>query len=319
METKAPHVVVGAFVVLFAMGIVAFLIWAAKLQLAESRDVYRVYLTGSVTGLQEGSAVRYRGIPVGTVSDVRIDPVDLSRVLAEIEIKPGTPIKTDSVATLEMQGLTGGSYIQITGGTEGAAQIERAEDGPPIIPSRRSTLATVVDRTPEILNQSVELIERVSALVSDENRATITAILKNAERASGDLADASAGMSRAVAAIDRATASLDAKTLPAADKALTEARTTLISLRENMKALTETTVDTEKAIKTTATRFGDMAGDNRQAVRDFTSTGLYDATRLINELRGATDRLSRYISRLDADTPNTLFGGTRQGIEVRGK
>lgn len=319
METKAPHVIVGLFVVLLSAGVVAFLIWAAKLQLGESRDVYRIYLTGSVTGLQEGSAVRYRGIPVGSVSDVRIDPTNISRVLAEIKIKPETPVKSDSVATLEMQGLTGGSYIQITGGTEAAEPIARAEDGPPIIPSRPSTLAAMVDSTPELLDRGAELVSRVSALVSDENRAAITATLKNVERASGDIADASAGLSRAVGSIDRLASALDKTTLPTVDKTLTEARTALVSLRDNLRTLTETTVETEKAIKTTATRFGDIAGDNRQAVRDFAGTGLYDAAKLVNELRGATDRLSRFISRLDADTPNTLFGGTRQGIEARGK
>jgi len=319
VETKAPHVIVGAFVVLFAAGIVAFLVWAAKLQLSETRDVYRIYLTGSVTGLQEGSAVRYRGIPVGSVSDVRLDPVDVSRVLAVIKVKPGTPVKSDSVATLETQGLTGGSYIQISGGTEAAQPIEGADDGPPIIPSRRSTLATVVDRTPELLNQSVELIERVSSLVSDENREAISATLQNVKRASGEIANVSAGLAHAVGAIDGMTTALEAKTLPAADKTLTEARATMASIREDLKTLTDSTVEAEKAVKTAATRFGDLAGDNRQAVRDFASSGLYDATRLINELRGATDRLSRYISRLDADTPNTLFGGTRQGLEVRGK
>ena len=60
-----------------------------------------------MSGLQQGGQVLYRGIPIGQVDDIRIDPDNVETVLVMVDVDRETPIKADTVATLEFQGLTG--------------------------------------------------------------------------------------------------------------------------------------------------------------------------------------------------------------------
>ena len=75
-------------------------------------------------GLHAASPVRYRGVPVGTVTDIHIDENNSERVVVTIEVTKGTPIKEDAVAALEMQGITGLVNVQITGGSKDSALLE---------------------------------------------------------------------------------------------------------------------------------------------------------------------------------------------------
>src|SRR5262249_50930880 len=71
---------------------------------------YDILFDGSVTGLQVDGTVRYRGIAVGHVTDIRIDPENIEKIRVTIEVKADTPVRTDTVASIEVQGITGGTY-----------------------------------------------------------------------------------------------------------------------------------------------------------------------------------------------------------------
>ena len=75
METKASYVAVGSFVLVVAAGLIVFVTWLGKVSIDREFDRYLILFSDSVTGLQVGGAVRYRGVPVGTVSDIRLDPL----------------------------------------------------------------------------------------------------------------------------------------------------------------------------------------------------------------------------------------------------
>jgi phospholipid/cholesterol/gamma-HCH transport system substrate-binding protein len=121
METRASYLAVGGFVLVLLTAFLLAVVWLAKVQLQNPTDRYLVHFTGAVSGLQPGSPVRYLGIPVGTVTDLRIDPTDPTRVRATLEVTDGTPIKADSVASLELQGLTGGAFVQVGAGSNWGA------------------------------------------------------------------------------------------------------------------------------------------------------------------------------------------------------
>src|SRR3546814_14465471 len=107
METRASYVAVGTFVLLLAAAFIVFVVWLGRVSFEEAAERYVIYFTGPVTGLQQGSAVRVRGIPVGQVVDIRFDPDDIARVQVTVEVNEGTPIRADSAATLDIQGITG--------------------------------------------------------------------------------------------------------------------------------------------------------------------------------------------------------------------
>ena len=97
-------------------GAFGFVLWLAKLDIDREFQSYHIYFEGSVSGLSLGSDVLYRDIPVGTVTEILIDPEDPGRVLVAVDLASTTPIRQDSIATLEVQGITGVSLIQIGGG-----------------------------------------------------------------------------------------------------------------------------------------------------------------------------------------------------------
>lgn len=128
METRANHLFIGAFVLVVVVGMLGFVAWLAKVDIDREFNAYHIFFEGSVTGLSSASNVLYRGIPVGTVNEVIIDPDDSSRVRVTVEVAANTPIREDSVATLELQGITGVTLIQITGGSADSPQLAAKGD-----------------------------------------------------------------------------------------------------------------------------------------------------------------------------------------------
>ena len=156
METRASYLIVGLFVIAGMAGLVFAAMWITGTRTDEAVVLYDIYFEGAVAGLKPGNAVQYRGIPVGGVIDMRIDPDDVERVLVTIEVAAGTPISEDTEATLALQGITGLSYIQLTGGTQEAAALTAGPGQPrPIIRSRPSELAAIFEAAPELLNRAI--------------------------------------------------------------------------------------------------------------------------------------------------------------------
>lgn len=319
METRASYILVGSFVLAILAGLFVFTVWISKVQLEETRQPYYIYFTGSVTGLQEGSPVRYRGIPVGTVTDIRLDPNDVSRVRVTIEVQEGTPIKTDSIASLEMQGITGGAYVQISGGTEVSPLLRTAHgSGIPVIPSRPSTLTVFVDAAPQLLNRALELTNRMADLLTPQNQAALTDILENTRTLTAELAKAGGGLDSTMRQADRTLQAVDT-VVPQLNEALAQAQRTLAAVESGSKSVTGDLHGLAQSLKQTSGQLSAMIAENREPVRDFTSTGLYELTLLITQLRDLSGQLSRVVTRIESDPSNFLFGGTRQGVEIRGR
>lgn len=319
METRTSYILVGSFVLALLAGLFVFTVWIAKIQLEETRQPYYIYFTGSVTGLQEGSPVRYRGIPVGTVTDIRLDPNDVSRVRVRIEVQEGTPIKTDSIASLEVQGITGGAYVQISGGTEMSELLRTAHDGGiPVIPSRPSSLTVFVDAAPQLLNRTLDLTNRVADLLTPQNQAAIAEILANTRTLTAELARASQGLDSTLAQANRTLQGFETVG-PQLGETMEQAQRTLAAVESGTKTVTGDLHTLAGSLNKTANQLNIMIGENRGPIRDFTGTGLYDLTLLISQLRELSGQLSRVVTRIENDPSNFLFGGTRQGVEVRGR
>src|SRR5918995_5702452 len=169
MEIRASYLLVGAVVLTLIAGLAAFSVWLVKADVDRQVARYEIAFAGSVSGLQQGGQVLYRGIPVGRVADIRIDPDNVENVLVVVEIDRETPIKANTVATLEFQGLTGIAYVQLRGGTQESARLDPDATEPPRIPSRRSSLEQVFESTPELLAQALTLVGRLSLLLTNEN------------------------------------------------------------------------------------------------------------------------------------------------------
>ncbi len=136
METRASHLLIGGFVLLFVVGLFGFAIWLARIEIDREFAYYDIYFTGSVAGLGVGGDVRYRGIKVGTVVDITINPDDPSRVGVTAQIGSDTPIREGDRASLQLSDIScncGQSdfarcYGRLTGllQVDGSAKLPRA-------------------------------------------------------------------------------------------------------------------------------------------------------------------------------------------------
>lgn len=197
METRASYLIVGIFVIAGFTGLVFAAMWITGTRADRSMAVYDIYFEGSVTGLAPGNSVQYRGIPVGSVIGMRIDPENVEKILVTIEIDETTPIKVDTEATLAMQGITGLSFVQLAGGTQSAADLVAPPGrGRPVIASRPSQLAELFDAAPELLRRAIAVVEKVEEILSPENQQRIADTLENIKNMTGAVAGSSGEISK---------------------------------------------------------------------------------------------------------------------------
>jgi phospholipid/cholesterol/gamma-HCH transport system substrate-binding protein len=116
METRAPFVVVGAFVLAAIAAVFGFVYWLHNTGGLGPRATYHVQFDGSVPGLLVGAAVLFNGIRVGEVTDLGLAPDSPRRVNATISVALTTPVRSDTKVGLEFQGLTGVPVIALEGG-----------------------------------------------------------------------------------------------------------------------------------------------------------------------------------------------------------
>src|SRR6202008_1972452 len=116
-ERNPNYALVGASSLILFVGLVIFVVWLARLQFNRDYDTYDILFQGPVRGLSQGGEVHFTGIKVGEVPKIPLDRTTPARVIARTRVTSDVPIRVDSYATLEPQGITGVNYVQITSGT----------------------------------------------------------------------------------------------------------------------------------------------------------------------------------------------------------
>jgi phospholipid/cholesterol/gamma-HCH transport system substrate-binding protein len=182
METKANYLLIGVFTLASIIGAFALFLWLAKVEIDRQYAYYDI-LFDDVSGLGAAGDVRYNGLPVGQVVDLQLDEADPSKVRIRIEVGADTPINSETVAVLQSQGVTGVSFVGLSGGSDAATPLP---DGA-VIPSERSPLQSVFEGAPLLLERAVDLLEDINTVFDDENRQAVSDILQNVASASARL------------------------------------------------------------------------------------------------------------------------------------
>jgi phospholipid/cholesterol/gamma-HCH transport system substrate-binding protein len=242
METKANYVLIGAFVLLAAGALALFTLWIAGNPLNRSYSDYDVIFEGPVNGLSEGGEVRFNGIKVGEVTTLRLDRDNPNNVIAHIRIESQTPVRTDSIAQLNFQGITGVTFIQILAGNPESPLVV-AEDG---VTPRIRTSRTLVDELfqggQDLLGVSGDTIKRLNDMLSEENLDHFSSALKSLDIAAAKIA-ADDGM------LDKANVALAqlAPTIAALEAAATSIESAATSISGDVSTLsTEATAALDK-------------------------------------------------------------------------
>lgn len=180
MNNRVNYSLIG-FLVLFSLSLMmAFGYWLLKPSKEIEMRMYAIYFNESVSGLNLDSPVKYRGIDVGKVTALNINPKNPEQIEVLVSILKSTPIKLSTVAQLTSQGITGLSYINLSFGNENAEPIivQKGEKYP-VIKTIPSLLIKIENTFGNVSINMVEILQRIQHLLKDENQENISLVLEN--------------------------------------------------------------------------------------------------------------------------------------------
>lgn len=183
MENRVSYILIGLFVFVLAFTTVGFVLWLGKYAQMDVYSYYNVVTKESVSGLNLKAPVKLRGVSVGEVKDILINDKNSEEVIVLIQVKEGTPIKEDTYALIELQGITGLSYIQLQGGLNESPLLKtgKSKEKYGLIPSRPSILSRADKTLGDIGDKMKRVLDKTDTAMSEKNLKNFEEILENLE------------------------------------------------------------------------------------------------------------------------------------------
>ena len=168
METDKHYFIEGLFIIVFSVAAAFFAVWLGSPGRHDD-VVYRIHFPDSVSGLAVGDPVKFRGIDVGTVKSMIIDPDNSRLVLVEVRLRKETPVKTDTRASLAMKGITGVVFIELNGGDPAAKTLLAVtpQDSIPEIPSEKTGLKAMLDALPKLVEKFSAIEDQIKKVATN--------------------------------------------------------------------------------------------------------------------------------------------------------
>ncbi len=294
MEKEGYYIAVGAFVILAVGLLIVFIaIISGREPQTETRR-YEVVFTGSVSGLDVGSDVRYLGVKVGKVVSIRLVPDKPREVSVIIEVDGSVPIYGNTIAKLKLQGITGISMIELSKEGPGREPLgEYAPGGLPRIKAADSDLEKLAQNLPELLDSADEVMDRITDVLNDQNIARFGNIMRELEQASEALPDV-------VARLD-ATLREYQQTAEATRPGLVQVLARLNEVAEELEAITR--------------RTDELYAHNSAALNSALSSGGQDIERLLEESRYLLAEVRRLTRRIEENPALLVSQPVPRGVE----
>jgi phospholipid/cholesterol/gamma-HCH transport system substrate-binding protein len=310
MERDAHYVAVGAFILLVIAMAVGFVLWYTDANDGREYTRYEIYFTGSVSGLDRGSPVRFLGVDVGRVRRLAIDSSDATRVRVVVEVDETAPISAATRASLGLQGVTGLLYVNL----KEASDVDRTAPLAhgiqyPVIDAVESDFDAFLASLPEMMGRANTLLERLGRVVSDENLNGIAQSIKDVQ----------------------ATVAIMPQTSRDVQKLVTELRSTVAEIHGASQSLRAMTDESRPDVKAALARMNEVAANLANAssrvdrftqksevqLGNFTEQGLFELERLMRETRQAA-REFRDLSRSLQENPSQiLYEPPESGVEIK--
>ncbi len=311
MERDAHYAAVGIATVALMAALAVFSIWLARLSFNNEYDVYDIVFYGPVRGLSEGGEVHFNGIRVGEVTDLNLDPKKGDQVIARVRLDATTPVRVTSRAQLEPQGITGLNYIQITAGTEGSPYLKTQypENVVPVIQSQPSPIAELLSGSGTVLAQTVDALNRINRVLSDDNIRSFSTSLKNVEAITTEFEARKGMLEQLEQALAKANSAIaEWEQLGASARSLVEN-----DGRQAIANINAATADARQAIASinrTATAL-------ERPVGEFADTGLPQLTEAIGTLNEAAASLQELVDEARTSPRELIARPESKEMEVR--
>ncbi|MBX9739741.1 MAG: MCE family protein [Beijerinckiaceae bacterium] len=314
METRANYALIGAFTLAVVTAAFMFVFWFSGSSKQSGRDSYRVVFSSSVSGLTRGSQVLFNGLKVGEVTSIDLAP-DPSEVFAIIDVDRRTPVKTDTRARLEYQGLTGVGSIALTGGSSDAPRLTSTTKDMAEIRAERSDFQNLVETLQNLSSKVDGLLNKADSLVTD-NATAISKTVQNVQVFTDALAANSDGLKDFLGGM----ADLGRTIRPLAQRleGLTGTLDKLVSSvdTEKVRSIVSNVEDFSTSLARNKTNIDSLLTDAAKVARDLgaqtskldslmSSAG--DITKAVDpkKVANAVDSLDRFATVLDNNRQNT--------------
>ena len=288
-------------------------LWLARVQFQTEYTNYETDVAGPVTGLGSGALVKLNGIEVGRVIRMELDPENSQLVRLILQVRTAVEIRADAVASLETLGLTGVSYVEISGGTVNSPQLEVAPGQQyPTIASRPSSLQQVFNNAPELVARLVVIADRVASVLYEKNRQALGDTLANIRDTTAVLKDHRQDISKLIDDADHTM-----QNLATASDSLQDMLAKLDRTSDKVDGLV---VETDSAVRQAAKLVSDLdavVASNRPGLHELTTNGVNQLNQLLIDARHLVASLDRVSTQLERDPSRFLFGEHRGGYTPR--
>ncbi|RAK52861.1 MlaD family protein [Phenylobacterium deserti] len=311
MEKNANYALVGLSSLILFVGLMIFVVWLARLQFTQENDIYDIVFQGPVRGLNQGGEVHFNGIKVGEVTKIALDRTNPSRVIARARVTSDVPIRVDSFATLEPQGITGLNYIQITAGTPTRPLLKDtvANDRIPVIRSQRSTLSDLLEGGGTVLTRTIEALDRVNRVLSDQNIRNFSGAIADAQAITAEVRERKsiiADLQKAVQDVDAAILQVNQLTRDTNQIINTDGRRTMRNV-----------ADAAEEARGAAQEARAMIEQLRGPTSEFATTGLPQVTAAVIQLQSAAESLERLVNDIQTSPTGVISKGRAEEVEVQ--
>ena len=311
MEKNANYALVGLSTLVLFVGLVIFVVWLARLRINAEYDLYDILFQGPINGLSQGGEVRFNGIKVGEVTKIALDRTNPSRVIARARITSDVPIRADSYATLEPLGITGVNYVQITAGTATKPLLkDTVPHGTiPILRSQRSALSDLLQGGGTVLTRTIEALDRVNRVLSDQNIKTFSTALSDTQAVTEELRT----HRQVIGDAQKALQDIDVATQKITDLASTSQNMLDTDGRRSLKNI----ADAAQEAKETAAQAHALMDKLQGPTTDFANNGLPQITAALIQMRTAAQALQRLVDEIEASPQGTLAKPPSEDLKVK--
>jgi len=310
MDRDANYVAVGAFVIVVLAMATVFVLWYTNTHERREYQRYEVYFAGSVSGLSEGSTVRYLGVNVGRVARIRLDPRAADRVETLIDVDKATPVTHETLARLTMQGVTGLLFIDLSQAAPNAANEtpEVPSQEYPVIRSVRSDFDLFVSGLPELVADATRVTRRLNEVLGPENLNAIKASLASVRAATEPLPGAARDAARLVTELRAAIAEAHA-VAQNANKLVATAGPELGSAAKHLREISD-------HLAALSGRVDGLIARHERDLDRFAGPGLDEFEGLLHDSREAANEVRDLARSLRENPSRLLYEHPLPGVEI---
>jgi phospholipid/cholesterol/gamma-HCH transport system substrate-binding protein len=292
------YTLVGAFVLALGAALIAGVLWLAAGSFGQKRyELYETVIQESVSGLNIDAPVKYLGVDVGKVREIRLDPKNPQHVQLMLLIARGTPVKEDTEAVLRTQGLTGIAYVELSGGgVDTPPLVATVEGGIPTIRSKPSLSARLENVFTTVLANLDRTSVSLNAALDVDNRAALKKVLADTAELAHTLAAQKEDLSAGIASA--------ARTARNAAQASEQLGALMARIASAADAVEKMAVDVSRTSAETS-RTVDAAGSG---IGQLTGQTLPELEHLLTELNALAGSLRRLSEQTERDPSSLLLG-----------